>query len=62
MECISGLMVEDMRGSGKMASSMARANTFCQIIQLKLVFGKMERESDGSSSITSMKMEAIKDK
>ena len=52
MECISGLMGEDTKASGKMASNMVKENTFYQIIPLKLVFGKMERESDGLSNIS----------
>ena len=61
-ESIFGQTAEDMKDSGKMVSSTVKENTFYQIIQSKLVFGKTERESDGLSNINSMKMEPIKDK
>ena len=42
-----GRMAEDMKGSGRMASSMDKENTFCQMVTRELDSGKMARELNG---------------
>ena len=40
-------MVEYMKGSGRMASSTDKENTFCQMVTRELDSGKMARELNG---------------
>ena len=42
-----GRMAEDMKGSGRMASSTDKENTFCQMVTRELDSGKMARELNG---------------
>jgi len=40
-------MVEYMKGSGRMASSTDKENTFCQMVPRESDYGKMARELNG---------------
>ena len=42
-----GRMAEDMKGSGRMASSTDKENMFCQMVTRELDYGKMARELNG---------------
>jgi hypothetical protein len=44
MEYTSGQTEGGMKVIGRMVNNMARVNTFCQMVSLKLGFGKMEKE------------------
>ena len=52
MECITGLMVEGMKGSGVMASNMEKANISYRMASQRLAYGKMASVSDGSITLT----------
>ena len=52
-----GRMAEDMKGSGRMASSTDKENTFCQMVTRELDSGKMARELNGL--IMNLKIEII---
>ena len=43
----NGRMVEYMKGSGRMASSTDKENTFCQMVSRESDYGKMARELNG---------------